>query len=333
MICSSFQLRKCPHGFTLIELLVVIAIIAILIALLVPAVQKVREAAARTQCQNNLKQLALAVHNYESTHKVFPPAGRSYGWCYNQVNQDPLILNQNGWVLVLPHMEQGGLYQQFQKDSAAGNLTTTCCCGLGSATGTLLGDAAANGDAALAATPLSLFTCPSDSGDPFNTNSTCYSPTGSSQGYKTNYDFCTSGDFRCNAWKLLEASTSKRMFGENSTTRFANVTDGTSNTIMIAETTRMVYNGRCPSWAYRGWVQVGVSPGIWGSSINDWSFGGFTVPKTGTLGSWSRMGSLHPGGAHAAFADGSVRFLIQDLDVTTLDRLSAMADGGVVALP
>src|SRR5471030_2626984 len=103
-------------AFTLIELLVVIAIIAILIALLVPAVQKVREASSRAQCGNNLKQLALAVLDYESSYKKLPPAGRAYGWCRAlppTYPADPVILNMNGLTLLLPYVEQGPLYAQF----------------------------------------------------------------------------------------------------------------------------------------------------------------------------------------------------------------------------
>jgi prepilin-type processing-associated H-X9-DG protein/prepilin-type N-terminal cleavage/methylation domain-containing protein len=93
-------------AFTLIELLVVIAIIAILIALLVPAVQKVREAAARTQCVNNLKQIGLAIHNYEGVYKVFPPAA-------TRVEIDTWMHGPTWWVYILPYFEQGAAYSQI----------------------------------------------------------------------------------------------------------------------------------------------------------------------------------------------------------------------------
>jgi len=323
------------RAFTLIELLVVIAIIAVLIALLVPAVQRVRESANRTTCENNLKQLAMGVLHYENVYKHFPPSGKSYGWCQQQANQDPILYNLNGWVLVLPFIEQEGLFKQYDLTQASGDLTTTCCCSLGSATGTLAGSAS-NGNAALSSKVLEVFRCPSDNGVPTlppTSPTPCYSPTSTTSATKTNYDFCTSSDFRCNAWKLLEPAAARRMFGENSDTRIAQVTDGTSTTIMLAEATYEVWNGRCTAWGFRGWVQVGINPGQ--TYINNWNdvFGTPIPTKYGRLGSWSYMGSLHPSGANAAFADGSVRFLSEGLDVTTLNRLAAMADGTVTNLP
>ncbi len=115
--------RPSRMGFTLIELLVVIAIIAILIALLVPAVQKVREAAARTQCTNNLKQIALALHTYHDADKRFPPASQVP---YAKVNQDSnldwrLPFGPNWAVMILPYVEQGRrFYAQANPDSYPG---------------------------------------------------------------------------------------------------------------------------------------------------------------------------------------------------------------------
>src|SRR5438128_2366877 len=108
---AHFRRRRVRRSaFTLIELLVVIAIIAILIALLVPAVQKVREAAARTQCINNLKQLALACHSYHDNKKLLPPAylvGRGIGW------NDENNIGPTWVVLILPYFDQGALYTQY----------------------------------------------------------------------------------------------------------------------------------------------------------------------------------------------------------------------------
>src|ERR1700747_2770187 len=112
--------RRSKAGFTLIELLVVIAIIAILIGLLLPAVQKVREAAARSQCRNNLKQLGLALHLYEGTHRALPPAGKGYGWCNLAATNkgDAQIFNLSGLSLLLPYLEQGALDQRLNRAEA-----------------------------------------------------------------------------------------------------------------------------------------------------------------------------------------------------------------------
>jgi prepilin-type N-terminal cleavage/methylation domain-containing protein len=324
---------KPRRGFTLIELLVVIAIIAILIALLVPAVQKVREAAQKSQCQNNLHQLAIAVVGFEADYKHFPPAGKSYGWCQNPAaSGDPVIYNWSGWILVLPYIEGNGM--AVNKNAATGNCMqgNSGCCAPVTAVGTLAGDAVASGNAVISSTPMEIFHCPSDSGNPLLAGSdSTYGISGSSslRGVKTNYDFCVYGsNYVCNNIRTLPGSV-KRMFGENSDTKRAQITDGTSNTIMLAESTYEVYNGEANPWAYRGWVQVGIDPGL--TVINDWTYASTPpiVPVRGQLGSWARMGSLHHGGAHAAFADGAVIFISEATSLTTLQRLAAMADSQV----
>jgi prepilin-type N-terminal cleavage/methylation domain-containing protein/prepilin-type processing-associated H-X9-DG protein len=327
------------HGFTLIELLVVIAIIAILIGLLVPAVQKVREASARTQCQNNLKQLALGVINYESEHKKFPYAGKGYGWCrYGTVPgtvPNPVVYNANGWLIVLPYVEQTPLFNKYNSSECVSNITqgnNVCCPTTSALPGALAGNAATNGNGAIAATQLPIFRCPSDAADPFIPDgSVNYSVANGSglKGAKTNYDFCVLWNYECEYWKIQPKNT-RRMFGENSDCRRSYIVDGTSNTIMLAEGTYDILNGHCNTWAYRGWVMVGIDPGQ--TFINNKTWGS-VPPRPLATGSWGYMGSLHTGGANAAFADGSVHFLTEGLSVTTLKALSAMADDQVVNEP
>jgi len=322
--------RPFRSAFTLIELLVVIAIIAILIGLLLPAVQKVREAAARMKCSNNLKQIALACHNYESANGKLPPAGVGYGWCNvgSGFPGDPQILNMNGLVLLLPYIEQNAIDNQLNKKLAFGNQNTGYCCSLtGDTNGTLAGDATTDGNGALMSIKIPTFLCPSDNGNPMQGPSSAYGPGGGLDGAKTNYDFISAqSEFNCNYWKGVSAS-SRYMFGQNSTTKITDVTDGSSNTFMIGETTLTVYNGRTSSWGYRGWVMTGVDPA---PGINVWttpSWGVTGIP--GRLISWGMAGSMHINGCHFAMGDGSVRFVSQSTSTTTLQQTALMADGSV----
>jgi len=330
---------KRKSAFTLVELLVVIAIIGILIALLLPAVQAAREAARRMHCANNLKQIGLALHNYHAALGSFPPAGIGSGSCKYPEYADPIILNVSGWVMLLPYLEQQGLYKNYDRNQCAAHITKGPH-GQTPERGTLAGDAVASGNAAVVSTRLAVLSCPSDNGDPLLPAGNAYYGVKEGtdfKGAKTNYDFSVDGTmstgYQCNSWRRHNGA-SRRMFGENSDTRVANVRDGTSNTIAVAETLYEVYNGSCPAWGYRGWTMVGVDVGA--NGINDWDSLWVSKndrPRSGRLGSWAYAGSLHPGGCHALYADGSVHFLEETTDTVVLERLSTMAGGEVVSAP
>jgi prepilin-type N-terminal cleavage/methylation domain-containing protein len=322
-------------GFTLVELLVVIAIIGILIALLLPAVQAAREAARRSHCRNNLKQLALAVHNFEGANGHFPPAGKGYGWCSSQSGGtgDSVILNMSGWVLVLPYVEQSGLYNQLDLNQSFSQQNTAYCCGFsGNKNGSMSGSPATNVNGRLMSTELPAFICPSDPGERVQRPNSPYGPGGSRTGARTNYDFITSrsdsalgtNTNRCNYWKRRATSAVKYPFGENSDTTHGQITDGTSNTFMIGESTVEVANGEANCWGYRGWVMTGVDPN---GGINVWDVPTGKTAAKGILNSWGQAGSMHPGGCLFAYCDGSVRYLNERTPSTILLQISRKSDG------
>jgi prepilin-type N-terminal cleavage/methylation domain-containing protein/prepilin-type processing-associated H-X9-DG protein len=337
-----FSLRA---AFTLIELLVVIAIIAILIGLLLPAVQKVREAAARMSCTNNLKQLGIACHNYHDVNGKLPPGRKSLGTTTGQRRtttnkSDPVILNHHGLLYLLPYIEQTALYNRFNLKAATGNYVRA----LSPGSALSVPDAVASGNAALSTFEIKMLLCPSDNGNKYlPTGSVYYSPDGSGgriRAVKTCYDFVMddSNLAMFQFWQTSSTST-RYMFGNNSECQLVHVTDGTSNTLMMGEMTLELFNGQTSAWAYAGWVSVGIDPvGSWNRTypargLNIWNYNNSTSSlnnKFGRRATWYNPASLHTGGVNFVFGDGSVHFVRQTVDVPTLTWLCRIADGQVI---
>lgn len=307
------------RGFTLIELLVVIAIIAVLIALLLPAVQQARESARRTQCKNNFKQMALALHNYHDTNTVFPYAASSAA-----------IKNQTGFVLLLPYFDQAPLYNSINHNSSMGVF--------GSPPG---GEDPNNLKAAT--TKLTALLCPSDNGAQYISDSGngyygC-SPTAGAVSYLTSYGFSVtvpwssySAPFTQQLWST-ELIASRALFGFSSNSTLRDVKDGASNTVMMVETCLQVYNGQAPPWSCLDWVG-GAGIAFAYNSMNNWNTLPYgspgPAPVPGRLCSWSLPGSTHSGGMQVALADGSVRFLSQSMNFTVQTYLGLIADGNAI---
>jgi len=314
---QSFQTRQ-AQGFTLIELLVVIAIIAILIGLLLPAVQKVREAANRLKCQNNLKQIALAAHGYHDSWGMFPTGAR----LPDDVHGVP-TRGTNLWVELLPYFEQDNLRNNWDLDDNRKNV---------------------GGPNALSAQVIKLLICPSDALPDTVTQFTGVNGPSWSHGF---YGVSSYGG---NAGRISVNSsrvTRDGVFFIDSSVCTEDITDGTSNTLLFGERyhrdpvlARLQPDlwpdaspfGGIGKWAYVASVhvmgQVTLSAAV---PIN------YGVPPEGDkFARQDRLcafGSGHPGGANFAFADGSVRFVSESMPLSTLQALSTRADGQVVTVP
>lgn len=334
---------RSSHGFTLIELLVVIAIIAILIALLLPAVQQAREAARRSQCKNQLKQLAIGLHNYHDTFTMFPmsvnadgsiDAGNASPATLQSQNQNICMLNHRGWLGVLPYIDQAPAYQALDLSGATGSYNRG---GYGSICGS---DPYANGNSEIVSQTITTFHCPSDSGDThYLGNGVHYRISAAAQaaghfGAITNYDFSVERHSSSqNIWGT-ESRTTRRMFGAHSNSKIRDIKDGTTNTVMIVEGTRNVKNGVANTWGYSKWVGNGIDFAA-SEGINNWICCSWWSPPntstdSGRTRNWGAPGSTHTGGLQVALGDGSVRFVSENIDNTTRLNLAYISDGNIV---
>ena len=290
------------HGFTLIELLVVIAIIAILIALLVPAVQKVRESAARTQCVNNLKQIGLALHAFHDRTKVLPP-----GYLDGNTNAltDATFDVGPGWgwaAFLLNDLEQGAVFQQINFGQTVGSNP-------------------------ISTNVLSVFLCPADQVLPtFTVSST------SAVVAQGNYVGCN-GIYETSA----HPGNNTGAFLRNSRFRLADITDGLSNTVFVGERNvghaQATWTGAVP----RGLVPAAQAPDPIGQAETAQalvlSHGNRTHLPSADLPAWDAdtFYSQHTGqGANFLFGDGSVHFLTATINGVTFENLCSRGDGNTV---
>mgnify|MGYP002632026003 CR=1 FL=1 len=317
--------QRLKRGFTLIELLVVIAIIAILIALLLPAVQQAREAARRSTCKNNMKQIGLALHNYHETHGVFPPGAiattttsSAYDvWGDAGSTTDPGMHGTSWAVQILPFVDQAAIYNQW-------NFNTNVF-----------------GNRSVAETNLPVFYCPTrrskvrklDGSIMLGANPRAGTPTNRFVKGGCDYGVCIGGG---NGWAdgdiiHLTHRTDALvgtfgggstgflgMFSVNSDTAIRDVDDGTSNTIMAGEIQKLHGPG-APKTSQDSWAAGGVAT-MFDTGISGGTSGGFNNNF------YQSAGSDHVGGAHFGFGDGSVRFLSENMSSQVFLELGT-ADG------
>jgi prepilin-type N-terminal cleavage/methylation domain-containing protein len=279
--------RTNSRGFTLVELLVVIAIIGVLVALLLPAVQSAREASRRMSCQNNLKQIALAVHNYHDTHQQLPRASLNAN-----------LAGSSGFAAILPYLEQGNLYQQY--DFSKGNSDPA--------------------NLEVVSQRIKTYLCPSC----FFIRKVPIADCDANNRAPGTYAFSTnSGD----PWGVSDGAIVSAI---TPATRFASVTDGTSNTFLAGENHWGFRDYTFTSGPCNGQVRGGFS--YWSSPYplaTAFTTRGPFNPQAmnGDSNRLSNFRSSHPTGVNMNNVDGSVRFVMQSIDHALLDA-AATRDGG-----
>jgi prepilin-type N-terminal cleavage/methylation domain-containing protein/prepilin-type processing-associated H-X9-DG protein len=285
--------RRWRAAFTLIELLVVIAIIGVLIGLLVPAVQMVREAANRIECANNLKQIGLALHNYYTANKHFPPAFVGNPGTTPTNSPAPPGWGWGTWIL--PYIEQDALYKQI-------NPTATAIPGI-------LTDPAGTPLGLLCQTRISTYICPADLAPLLNDQ----------RGFHAYSSYAAVGGSNPTSGSSLNRNG---VMYQSSKTRFGDITDGSSNTVVVGERAygKSSYFVMNPI-IYYGAIWTGVyAPGKDGSTMWTLTGGSTFSPNRGNGDHWN-FSSRHQRGTQFVFADGSVRLVPDELSL-------ALPEGG-----
>ena len=314
-----------PSGFTLVELLVVIAIIGILIALLLPAVQAAREAARRAQCTNNLKQIGLALLNYESANKVFPPGGLATG---------AGGYGHSWWVRILPYIEQTAVYEKFDQTNYRYS---------GWVGGDNWGGNQYNRDLLrdvffafmyCPSSPLPRFVLTNEDHGKANTMSATYTGIAGAIDHPSTRDKGpTGGAYGKISWGGTLVMHEAVAIGD--------LLDGTSNTMVVGEQSGWCIDGSGNKMDCRSdcWHGFPMGPGNDGwerafnvtcviHPINERSGTALGIP--GNCGPNRPIQSAHPGGAQILLGDGSARFVSETLDIQTLYDLANKDDGHVL---
>ena len=287
------------RGFSLIELVVVMAILGVLTALLLPAVQQARAAAARIQCTNNLKQLGLGLHLFHDTNHSFPPAFMNYG-----IYRNTSFRFTHGWApFILREIEQKGLYDLYHWDVPLYHPDNQ----------------------PVISRHLAIFQCPSA---PANRIVTTLGPFALFGGQGACGDYANTLGID----PALGGGDIRGVLAEQIPARIRDITDGTSNTTLLTECA-----GRPQHWqaGQGGTVEV-VEGGLWagfknGIQLQGATHDGATRPGPCAINctNWFEVYSFHSGGANAVFADGHVRFLAEQIDLHMFAALVTRAGGEV----
>ena len=331
---STKRLSPRRTAFTLIELLVVIAIIAVLIALLLPAVQQAREAARRTQCKNNMKQLGLALQNYHDTFNAFP-------FCYFDTTNPPAYTSpiqgrQTSWMIgILPYIDQAPMFAAFDQNYGVGNdprMTAS--------------PVVVPNNNTLSASPINAFMCPSDTSPSVigsrsdgggTRGNTSYKASAGSNWAWGNFQSGTTGTYAQTRWGASNNGLDRgnglmfRGWSYPYKTNMKDITDGTSSTISLGEAV-----GNYSQWTW--WWLNNATTATTSIPLNapaQCAGAAGLSPDAGLkacAGDWPNnysFKSMHTGGGHFGMGDGRVTFISNNIDYNLYRNMSTIQGGEV----